>query len=334
MENDRSTVIDLIKGFLISLVVLGHSIQYGSGQDYLVQNLFYENFLFKVIYSFHMPFFIAVCGYLFFFSVQKHTFKEVLKRKILTVVLPIFAWNLLFQFFYSIYETHTFSFLYIITTWLKTSFSVHWFLWAVFMCSVTMLLMQMLFHDKFWICFMMAIILQCIPLPLFLQKINYASMFLYFMLAYFYAENKEKINIYLFGRYRNRNIVICSITYIVLFFLNQTGLTMEILRRIDSYIIAISGCISIYLTVSILLEKKLESHGIVTAFVRLGNASMGIYIISGYIFNWILPRLTKNIQLNYIVILVETFLVIGLSYGTTIILRKFKWMRKALLGDR
>ena len=52
--------LDSLKGWLILLVVLGHAIQYalmGSCED---------NHLWNIIYSFHMPAFMAVSGYVAF----------------------------------------------------------------------------------------------------------------------------------------------------------------------------------------------------------------------------------------------------------------------------
>lgn len=147
-EKPRNELIDFLKGFLISLVVLGHCIQYGSGEDYLAKGLFYDNFLFKLIYSFHMPFFMAICGYLFYFSIQKHSIKSIILSKLKTIIVPIFSWNLLFQVVYYVYETHAFSPRDIFITWIVTSFSVHWFLWALFYCTITFLLFSILFKEK------------------------------------------------------------------------------------------------------------------------------------------------------------------------------------------
>lgn len=51
----RIIYIDNLRGFLILLVILGHCLQYtGSGN---------ENLLYRVIYAFHMPLFMAISGY-------------------------------------------------------------------------------------------------------------------------------------------------------------------------------------------------------------------------------------------------------------------------------
>lgn len=51
----RNSFIDFTKGVAIILVVVGHCIQYGSGQDYLKGELSFDNNLFKLIkyYSDH-----------------------------------------------------------------------------------------------------------------------------------------------------------------------------------------------------------------------------------------------------------------------------------------
>lgn len=55
---NRNIVIDVSKGVAIILVVIGHVIQFGtSGEG------FWDNNLFKIIYSFHMPLFIFLSGY-------------------------------------------------------------------------------------------------------------------------------------------------------------------------------------------------------------------------------------------------------------------------------
>lgn len=61
---ERSVVIDFIRGIAIILVILGHNIQYGSGVSYYTNELYFDNVLFKLIYSFHMPLFALISGYL------------------------------------------------------------------------------------------------------------------------------------------------------------------------------------------------------------------------------------------------------------------------------
>ena len=86
MEKNRNTFIDLITGIAIFLMLWGHCIQYcvaGSEID------FFENIVFKFIYSFHMPLFMLVSGYLFFFSFSKRSLKELLIHRVQSLLQPI-----------------------------------------------------------------------------------------------------------------------------------------------------------------------------------------------------------------------------------------------------
>lgn len=61
----RSEYLDFVKGTAIILVELGHCVQWGSGAAFLSSGLFFEDGLFRFIYSFHMPLFMLVSGYVF-----------------------------------------------------------------------------------------------------------------------------------------------------------------------------------------------------------------------------------------------------------------------------
>lgn len=85
----RNTYIDLAKGVAIFLVVLGHCIQYGYSIDYYESRAFFENIVFKIIYSFHMPLFALISGYLFYFSLKKRNFFETIYNRFMTLGIPI-----------------------------------------------------------------------------------------------------------------------------------------------------------------------------------------------------------------------------------------------------
>lgn len=77
--------IDAVKGFLTALVVLGHSIQWNAENPF-------ETFGFKAIYSFHMPMFFFVSGYLSFSSDDSwHKWRA----KMAGLLTPFFSWAIL-----------------------------------------------------------------------------------------------------------------------------------------------------------------------------------------------------------------------------------------------
>ena len=69
MKKERILYLDVLKAICIVLVVVGHCIQYGSGNGYYLEKAYFENPMFIFIYSFHMPLFALISGYLFSYSI-------------------------------------------------------------------------------------------------------------------------------------------------------------------------------------------------------------------------------------------------------------------------
>lgn len=92
--NNRIEYIDKLKGFGIFLVVLGHIIQYNMDD-------FGNNSVFKAIYSFHMPFFFFLSGYIANkttkIEVPKDSF-NFLRKKAISLLIPFFSWALVFRY--------------------------------------------------------------------------------------------------------------------------------------------------------------------------------------------------------------------------------------------
>ena len=73
----RDKRLDFIKGTAAFLVLWGHMVQYG-----ITESSFYEDPMYKLIYAFHRPVFIAISGYLFCKSFYRYSFTALLKKKI------------------------------------------------------------------------------------------------------------------------------------------------------------------------------------------------------------------------------------------------------------
>lgn len=90
----RLLYLDAMKGILIVLVILGHAIQFTIA-DY--QHVF----LFRFIYSFHMPLFFLISGYLTF----KGQYDErLIQKRAIQLLVPFVTWAFLLPLF----ETGTF----------------------------------------------------------------------------------------------------------------------------------------------------------------------------------------------------------------------------------
>lgn len=92
--NNRLLYIDKLKGFGIFLVVLGHVIQYNMVD-------FGQNSVFNAIYSFHMPFFFFLSGYIADKTTKIESFKDnftFIKKKAISLLIPFFSWELVFKY--------------------------------------------------------------------------------------------------------------------------------------------------------------------------------------------------------------------------------------------
>lgn len=75
LKQDRLSWIDILKGIGIILVVIGH--------------IYANDTTFNWIYSFHMPLFFFAAGWLY----KKRDIWKYIKSKIITVVIPYFAFS-------------------------------------------------------------------------------------------------------------------------------------------------------------------------------------------------------------------------------------------------
>lgn len=73
MKKDRNLYLDILKAICIVFVIVGHCIQFGSGNEYYLEEAYFENPMFIFIYSFHMPLFALISGYLFSYSLRGET---------------------------------------------------------------------------------------------------------------------------------------------------------------------------------------------------------------------------------------------------------------------
>ena len=106
---------DRLKGCLIILVVLGHAIQQvlGAASE--------DNHLWNLIYSFHMPAFVAVSGYLGFRSKR-----VAVSRRFRQLIVPFLLWSLVLFLVHPPYRLGT------LANFVWRPDSTFWFLWVLF----------------------------------------------------------------------------------------------------------------------------------------------------------------------------------------------------------
>jgi fucose 4-O-acetylase-like acetyltransferase len=342
ITSTRSKTLDIVKGITILLVIVGHCIQFGSGRNFFNKQLFYENIPFKVIYSFHMPLFMLVSGYLFFFSIRKYSTNLLLKSRVTKLLIPILLWNAM-SFTVTKYTNPNVVGMSLFYEYAKISLSELWFLWAIFWNSLVVIIVNRFFKDSIilYICgFLLTFMI-----PDVLNLSLYKYMYPFFVIGYFFSKEKELVNVQLKRVKPELLLIMVGVIYSILIlffnyntFIYNSGYSLikkDVFNQlgIDMYrlLIGLVGSAFIILFVEYCLRGRSMSNRFMLS--NLGVNSLGIYIISGYMFNVCL-HFRVGFSLNYAITLTEVFVVIAISYYATNILKRFNLTNNLLLGGR
>lgn len=340
----RSPYLDIIKAILILLVIIGHSIQYGSGSTYLEKQLFFNNYLFKFIYSFHMPLFIMLSGYLSYNSLNKNSLKETFISKFKSLIIPLFFWSIIPFIinleFYSIIES------------LKLFIAVFstnlWFLWSLFYINILVKLINKYFKDNIFIYILSFLITFILPNTFVIKYFNiqfslYSFLYFYFLIGYFYKKYnlEDKLN----KLFNIKILIINTIIFILLLIpfstndyiyisgINIIGNYKQLFIDLYRYLLGLLGSIELLLLIKLLLPKIKDN--LKDKLLYLGKNTLGIYIISSIIHPYLLPIITKGLaDINYLFIFIESIIILIISIIIIELIKKNKFLSKYLLGEK
>lgn len=121
---------DALKGFLIIMVILGHAIQsvcIHRGGDFM------NNYFWNLIYSFHMPAFMAISGFLAYRKnscrdINIKSLVDVIWRRFRQLIIPFLIWSIVLYV-----VNHNVNDIYEYVLFPNKSY---WFLWALFFIVV------------------------------------------------------------------------------------------------------------------------------------------------------------------------------------------------------
>ena len=333
----RNTYLDVVKGITISLVVFAHCIQFGAGPEALSSGAHFNHWLFKLIYTFHMPVFMIVSGYLFYYSVGRYSTYDVVKKRFSRLLLPVIVWQTLFVAADFFLETNTYS------TWEKvfTSYlSTLWFLVSLFInCIVVLFVKPTLNRSTAW---KLSPFLLTLFIPYHPTLCLFIFMFPYFLFGYLVNSSKvlERIHlktttlyialaalltvfIFMYIHYRYEHYIYTTGTFIISHHhLSLERISIVLFRWTIGFMGTASFLLLVYLTPRRLLERP---------FVLLGRYSMGIYICSTYIF-LIAQHHSFSAPQDILTLLAETAAVIAVSCITIWLINRSNTASKLLLG--
>jgi hypothetical protein len=216
-----------------------------------------------------------------------------------------------------------------------------------FYCSIIVIFVRLYLKDNIFSYVIIGIILIIIPDVLYSHL--YKFMYPYFIAAYLWEKEKiwDKIqkslsrNIKIWG-----SISILIIFIVLLLFYSQdsyiynTGITIwnknivnQLLLDFYRWIIGFFGSISVLIVIKILL-KWIKTKRLWLPIASIGQNTLGIYIFSNYLFTYVVLRITQKLEPNYLIAVLETLIVLIMSYFFTRLIGKNRITRRLLLGGR
>ncbi len=307
MENKNITI-GVVRGIAIILVVYGHVIQRTmapNGED------FFLNPVFKTIYTFHMPLFVFISGYLLAYSLSRSSVPEVLNSRYKRLFVPFIAWGILgifTDYFLSLIDGKSIGNINFPLDLVNQLFlnPTIWFLFTLFILSC-LLLFSIKLEKRFGkiIYAIIYFLILVIPLNDYCSLYYIKWFYLFYMIGYII--NKYGMN--LINKYNNAIVlVISSILFVLLastwtksdyIYLNKMGFEsnqyfLEILRLLYRYFVAFLGIL-----IAFYIGMHFSKTKMVYILDNIGIYSLDIYLIQRYVVEGIYPRFVNKSKINF-----------------------------------
>ena len=342
-KKKREVSLDIAKGILTFLVVWGHSIQYGFGYEYGESYGCYTDWMFRFIYTFHMPLFMAVGGYLYYFS-NKKNFKVVLLSRVQSIGIPYLTYcTIMVLILLPVTQLCGGGGIFLIYA------NGFWFLTSILFNCLVISCVTLLSRTK-WI---VTLLLFLISILFLFVSDNYLYgthnfMFLCFAIGYIYNMLTGKAIIPNSVKFYKLLISIllligCTYLYNKDMFIYVSGVniwqggTISIRQlAIDAERIAISIIASISFLTLLSWYRYIPSK-ISNIICDISRYSLGIYCSSSImlmVYYKVTGKFTIDITHNYIYPLCLSTIIVSLTYVFFKRCEKKYWMNKLFVGGR
>ena len=334
MGNMRLIWADSLKGWLMILVIIGHAIQtvLGTGCD--------TDHTWNLIYSFHMPAFMAVSGWLAYRSGSPKLTAwggvSVCKLRFCQLLIPYFVWSLL-QWALRGCSMDGLSKIILYPD------SYFWFLWVLFWICCIFTFCKWL-SDKLEIEELVPISMACVALMGIMVALD-VRMFGFPFLAYYFLFYTLGYCIHRFPILQvKKNVMLATLGMVWLFmawFWNMHELPswMPAIPHVPSTLLqyayrGFTAAIAIFVLLGV-APKTLNGKSLLNkSFAHLGVVSLGLYVVHLSFIGWIkdsiqalIPAISDSLAI--VLLFVASF---ASSYIIVKLLTMNKWASRIMLG--
>ncbi|EOJ9894194.1 acyltransferase family protein [Escherichia coli] len=324
---DRDVKIDFLKALATLLVVVGHCIQF-SDID------FDNNLLFRVIYSFHMPLFMCIAGFLF---VEKDKVINELVKKAKLLLVPFFSWSVVSYFLMNGSGSNLDGLTKHITSVIANPALGLWFLPTLFVCFLVFYILPR--KDKEL--YVMAVIL---ALSVMVKVIDFLSFDILKLVAWqmpFFLSGYLIRKYELISVFRRKEVFFASF-FIFVIFVSQwqrTSTTNLFGYPLDGGMIAFASnmivryvCALSAIVVLFGINIRISNGIMLGVLLFLSNNSLSVYAVQTVILGMIIGMMGEFTQNQAIVAISSfSFSVIAIVIIVSAI-NKIKFVRVILFG--
>lgn len=341
MNHKRNQLLDITKGIAIIMVILGHAIQQYSGLDSRsALNLGIERF----ILSFHMPLFMLVSGYLFSFSLKRHSEGEIIKKRIKMFLFPILTVAVIRHFRRNISHLEFSSF---VTGFPSSLFDSLWFFWSIIIITLSVCMVHKWLKDN--VIGYMFIIFVTLLLPDVYPLRAYVHLVPVFLLGYAYASIEKYIErggqllgfqlvlfiimlyiyILMFPHFGNDEMIYFSRYSLV----GSIDIVGDILRDLFRFFIGVVGSLMMLLALNILIRLNILSGRMFSFLTTIGGMTFGLYVFQDLLLMFLSP-MAKFLNRDYYILnaLISFVFIFLMAIYMTRIAGNNKWSSLLFLG--
>lgn len=331
MQKERIEYLDVAKGIVMLLVILGHCFVfsiYGWGDNSIY---LYKNPMMNILKSIDMPVFIFISG---IFSKKMLDTKSYWIKKIKHLILPLFLIPLLLNLYYNNINGLI----------LGTTHAGYWFTWALFLMLIPFFIVRKISDNiiskyKNYIELALFILSYILINKIYtisnqniigIFSLNYLSwLYPFLILGYLFSTNDSV------KRFFTNELVIC-VSFIFYTLYMSTYFNLEETQLIKNFPVEVSGVICV-LSIAKYIESK---HNKINEFLSyIGKISLPIYFLH-YIFlfnvTMFIPNLEKfglgETMLIIVLGIILTAIVLSFTLITYNIICSNRYLHKLLFG--
>ena len=320
-KKERIPEFDMFKGVAIVLVVCGHILSRNW------ENVIDNHPVYTWIYSFHMPLFFFISGYLIDYTAGSRSICYGLKKKALSLLVPYFIWCFAIAPF--INGAKLPSVIYVTTN----ADYRYWFIYLLFLFSCIYYVGKLVFNKRYC-CGGIIIAIAIFGVGQLLYPCDIFSRGLQFVLIYFFGVWASKTNLNEKAEIFKEPLLSLVLFAFIISSISYCHHDIEYLNKACKLISSFSIC---YIALYYINNHSINMNNKVVKMISfIGNNSIVIYLTHFFFLQItsiaFMPKISLNPFWSFFISLAISIVIIAVCLLLGKIVERFKWFNRLVYG--